>query len=58
MLKEISRNMRFVRKKKCGGKFCQPMVITETPFERINLDIVEIPPKKILTIRDELAKFP
>jgi RNase H-like domain found in reverse transcriptase/Reverse transcriptase (RNA-dependent DNA polymerase)/Integrase zinc binding domain/Integrase core domain len=45
----------------CRKNLSQPLVITETPktpFERINIDILEIPQKNyVLTIRDELTKF-
>lgn len=45
----------------CRKNLSNPLVITETPktpFERINLDLLEVPENNIiLTIRDELTKF-
>lgn len=45
----------------CRKNLSSPLVVTETPktaFERINLDILEVPTKNyILVIRDELTKF-
>uniref|UniRef100_V5GGL8 RNA-directed DNA polymerase n=1 Tax=Anoplophora glabripennis TaxID=217634 RepID=V5GGL8_ANOGL len=47
--------------KACRKNLDSPLVITETPkapFERINIDILEVPTKNYaLTIRDELTKF-
>lgn len=49
------------RTKAIRKNLSQPLVITETPktaFERINIDILEIPSRNyLLTIRDELTKF-
>ena len=45
----------------CRKNLDSPLVITETPktpFERINIDVLEVPTKNyILCIRDELTKF-
>lgn len=47
--------------KACRKNLDTPLVITETPrspFERINIDVLEVPTKNYaLTIRDELTKF-
>lgn len=53
---EICQKNKIMRK-----NMDNPLVITETPktaFERVNIDILEIPQKNyILTMRDELTKF-
>lgn len=45
----------------CRKNLGSPLVITETPktpFERINIDILEVPQRNYtLTIRDELTNF-
>lgn len=45
----------------CRKNLDSPLVITETPktpFERLNIDILEIPGRNyVLTLRDELTKF-
>lgn len=56
------KNCKICQKTKtCRKNLDNPLVITETPrtpFERINIDILEIPSRNhILTIRDELTKF-